>query len=152
MNINQLREAIIDVLIDCDFEPSDNVVTLLLGTAGVESNFGEYIKQINGPACGIFQIEPFTANDMYNNYIKYRNNLLNKYNELFIKTLSLEQNLCYNLAFQIFMCRVFYLRIKEKIPTELKDIAKYWKIYYNTNLGKGKIEKFIEIMEKNNVR
>ena len=71
MKAKQLREAIISTLKKCNMQITDEVVNLLVGTACVESNCGEYIKQINGPACGIFQIEPNTAKDIQENYIKY---------------------------------------------------------------------------------
>ena len=75
MKAKQLRDAIKDVLTKCNFTITDDIVNLLVGTACVESNCGEYIKQINGPACGIFQIEPNTAKDIQENYIKYKPDL-----------------------------------------------------------------------------
>ncbi len=41
------------------------------------------------------------------------------------------------------MARVRYLRVKEAIPKDPRDIAAYWKQYYNTPLGAGTVEKFI---------
>ncbi len=148
MIVKQLRSAIDDIFTLCNFQKSENVIDLIVGTACVESECGKYIKQINGPACGIFQIEPNTAKDIQNNYIKYRENLKELHNLLYIKKLTLEQNLMYNLAYQIFICRVFYLRIKEPVPNDIKDIANYWKKYYNTYLGKGTVEAFINKKEK----
>ena len=56
MNKNQLKNAILFVLSKYNFKITDNIVNMLLETAYVESNCGEYIKQINGPACGVFQM------------------------------------------------------------------------------------------------
>lgn len=39
---------------------------LLLCTAAIESDCGYYIKQINGPALGVWQMEPKTHNDIWN--------------------------------------------------------------------------------------
>ena len=130
MKIQQLKFAIKDTLSKCDFIYNDNVVNLLLGTACVETNCGEYLYQLKGPACGIFQIEP---------------------NMLYLKGLTLDENLCYNLMYQIFMCRVFYLRFSEKIPSTLDGQAKYWKKYYNTYKGKGTIEQYKLKWSKYNV-
>ena len=40
---------------------------LLLCTAAIESDCGYYIKQVNGPALGIWQIEPDTEHDIWEN-------------------------------------------------------------------------------------
>lgn len=40
---------------------------LLLTTSAIESNCGEYIKQINGPALGPWQMEPSTHDDIFSN-------------------------------------------------------------------------------------
>lgn len=148
MNSKQLFDTILDTLELCGMTCSSNVVNMILETACVESNCGEYIKQLKGPACGIFQIEPRTAKDIIDNFIYYRPNLRENYAKLMNGFLSLEQNLCTNLMFQIFMCRVFYLRFAEKIPDTVEGRAKYWKKYYNTELGKGTVEKYIKAVEK----
>lgn len=148
MNKNQLKNAILFVLSKYNFKITDNIVNMLLETAYVESNCGEYIKQINGPACGVFQMEPNTAKDIQNNYLKYNKKYQEYHDALYIKCLTLDENLCYNLAYSIFMCRMFYLRIKESIPNTVESRAKYWKKYYNTELGKGTVEKYIEKEKK----
>lgn len=40
------------------------------------------------------------------------------------------------------MCRLLYRRIKEPLPHErdVLGMARYWKRYYNTSLGKGSVE------------
>ena len=45
---------------------------LLLGTAAVESSGGRYLYQIKGPARGIFQMEPRTGWDIWENYLVHR--------------------------------------------------------------------------------
>lgn len=143
MNIKQLRDLIFETMEYCGMVISDSAVNLLVGTICQESACGEYLKQIKGPACGICQIEPNTAKDIINNYILKRVNLFTAYSRLYNKNLTLEQNLCYNLMFSIFMCRIFYLRFAEKIPDTLEGQAKYWKKYYNTSKGKGTVEQYI---------
>ena len=148
MNSKQLFDTILDTLEYCGMTCSDNVVNMIIETACVESNCGEYIKQIKGPACSIFQIEPNTAKDIIQNYIVKNKPRLQNFNRLYNANLTLEQNLCTNLMFAIFMCRCFYLRIKEPIPSTVELRAKYWKKYYNTNLGKGTVEKYIKAVDK----
>lgn len=148
MNSKQLFDTILDTLEFCGMTCSSNVVNMILETACVESNCGEYIKQLKGPACSIFQIEPVTAEDILNHFIFYKPALLDNFAKLYNDNLTLEQNLCTNLMFAIFICRCFYLRIKEPIPSTVELRAKYWKKYYNTALGKGTVEKYIKAVEK----
>lgn len=148
MNSKQLFDAILDTLEFCGMTCSSNVVNMILETACVESNCGEYIKQLKGPACGIFQIEPNTAKDMLQHFIKYKPKLFENYIKLINPNLTLEQNLQTNLMFQIFMCRVYYLRFEQIIPNTVAERAAYWKKYYNTYKGKGTVEKYIKAIDK----
>lgn len=152
MDTEQLEEAIYDVLDFCILPYSTKVVNMIIETACVESCCGKYIKQIKGPACGIFQMEPKTARDIYTNYIVYRPEYKHYYDKLYNNYLSLEQNLMYNLAFQIFMCRIFYLRIKDPIPDTKDKRAEYWKQYYNTKLGKGSVSDYLAKVLKYDTR
>ena len=47
------------------------------------------------------------------------------------------------------MARIKYWRVPKKLPVEndIEGMAKYWKDYYNTSLGKGTPEKFIKAYE-----
>lgn len=148
MNTKQLRSVILDTLEFCGMIATSNVVNMIIETACVESNCGEYIKQLKGPACSIFQIEPRTANDLITNFITKNKLRLDNFAKLYNGNLTLEQNLCTNLMFAIFMCRCFYLRIKEPIPSTVELRAKYWKKYYNTEKGKGTVEKYIKAVDK----
>lgn len=117
---------------------------LVLGTACVESQCGEYISQLgNGPALGIFQIEPATYNDLIDNYLAYRPELKAKLLALYCENLSASENLTCNLIYQAAVCRLVYYRSPQAIPTDLHGMADYWKKYYNTSKGKGTPEKFI---------
>ena len=148
MNNKQLYDAIYNILLSLKLYSNDSIVKMIFETACVESNCGEYIKQINGPACGIFQIEPNTAQDIIDNYIKYRSRYKDIFDMLYIKAFTLSQNLKYNLAFSVFMCRMFYMRIKESIPNTVEKRAEYWKKYYNTEQGKGTTTEYIRKVGK----
>ena len=148
MNNKQLHDAIYNILLSLKLYSNDSIVKMIFETACVESNCGEYIKQINGPACGIFQIEPNTAQDIIDNYIKYRSRYKDIFDMLYIKAFTLSQNLKYNLAFSVFMCRMFYMRIKESIPNTVEKRAEYWKKYYNTEQGKGTTTEYIRKVGK----
>lgn len=123
---------------------------LLLATAIQESHL-VHRKQIGGPALSYFQIEPKTHNDIWDNYLKYRSQLSNKVMQLMSnagadKIKELENNDKYATA----IARIHYLRVHAPIP-QFNDIAKmaaYWKRYYNTALGKGRVIDFISNWKK----
>ena len=139
---NQFRELIEDVLREADLY-SESAVELLMLTCAVESNFGTYIEQITGPALGVFQMEPNTHNDIWDNYLKYKTELAYSVDRQSIDCLS--AGLRTNLAYAIIMARVHYLRVPVPLPEadDVEGLADYWKRYYNTRLGKGTREKAI---------
>ena len=51
-----------------------------------------------------------------------------------------------NIALQAVFCRLKYKRDKYALPkaNDLEAQAKYWKRVYNTHLGKGTVEHFME--------
>jgi hypothetical protein len=59
------------------------------------------------------------------------------------------EELEYNLKFAILFCRLKYLSVPEKLPKfdDVFALAHYWKKYYNTFLGSGKISEFISNYE-----
>jgi len=142
MHQGQLRGLIRDTLQLIDMN-SEEAVELLLGTAAVESNLGYYIRQVGGPARGIFQMEPATEADLWENYIGRRRDLLMMMAGLLGYATQDISRLEYDLRYQIVMARLHYLRVPEALPKTLEGMARYWKKYYNTPGGKGTEEKYI---------
>lgn len=133
---------------------SDAALELLLGTCATESSYGKYTVQFNdGPARGIMQIEPATAKDLFVNYLHYRQDMLNEVlNYVICKETfnwesldQLKHELQINREFSIIVARLCYYRAPAKLPEhfDVEGLAKYWKKYYNTELGKGKVSHFI---------
>jgi len=132
----QFEDLIKRILIEYDLY-NKSAVNLLLGTAAQESKFGTYIRQINGPALGIFQMEKPTFDWLKNIYgSKYP---IGEFDELE-----------YNLKLAILLARLRYRIVKEPLPDANNEegLARYWKKYYNTPLGKGTIEQFINNYKK----
>jgi hypothetical protein len=122
---------------------SEAAVELLMLTAAQETHLGKYLWQIRGPALGVFQMEPNTYHDIWSNYIMYRQPLLNALNDMWgASGINWELRMKADLAYQIVMSRIFYLRIPAALPAkdEPTAIAHYWKRYYNTMLGRGTTE------------
>lgn len=124
-------------------------VALTLGTAAQESLMGKYLKQISGPALGIYQCEPATHRDIWDNFLRYRPEMAEKCRDLSYKAATWarkDEQLATNLAYATAICAMHYLRVPEYLPAskDVKKLASYWKRYYNTSLGKGTEEEFIE--------
>ena len=74
INKDQFRDLIRRTLKDITLY-SEDAVDLLMMTAAAESNLGEYLRQINGPALGAFQMEPGTHDDIWKNYLNPKQHL-----------------------------------------------------------------------------
>ena len=139
----QLRQYIKDVLwvmssmMTTEYD-SDDAVELLMFTAAHESKLGTYLKQLHdGPAKGLFQIEPATWEDVFVNYLNYRKPLRDTVQSFSIRTMPIEMDMEGNLAMQIVMARVIYLRVSEALPSkdDVFGMALYYKQHWNTHLG-----------------
>ena len=144
MNEKQLRRLIQEVLKPCSLY-SESAEELLVLTAASESLGGTYLYQVEGPARGIFQMEPATEKDILINYVYYNDQLRAAVSE-FVEfpaqgkvKYKQKDPLTYNLAYQVLMCRIHYRRDKFALPakTDVDGLASVWKRVYNTYLGKG---------------
>jgi hypothetical protein len=134
--------VIISVLDDLDLL-TNAAVELVLGTAIQESHL-TYLKQIGGgPAVGVFQMEPATHDDIYDNFLKYHDDLKQLVSHLAIEGRA--QEMMGNLYYAAAMCRVHYYRVSEALPDvgDIEAQAAYWKQYYNTPLGAGTVDEYI---------
>lgn len=142
MNPQHLRELITEVLTRHGMY-SEEAVELLMLTAAQETHCGRWLKQINGPALGIFQIEPRTYQDLWDNYLVYHDD---KAEHLRIygahRQDCVKQHLKGNLLFQIIVARLYYSRFAEPLPPyhDANRMAHYYKMYWNTDAGKATVE------------
>ena len=129
---------------------SDAAENLLVGTAAQESLLGRYLVQVGGgPALGVFQMEPATHRDIWENFLAYRPELVGRIKQLLPPAAAegwraAEGELVTNLAYAAAMCRVHYLRRPEPLPKadDLVGLAAYWKRFYNTEAGAGTVDEF----------
>ncbi|MCK5616784.1 hypothetical protein KAR91_83760 [Candidatus Pacearchaeota archaeon] len=122
---------------------SPTMVELLLGTAAVESSFGQFLI---GPSDdrGVFQVRVSTIEDMRVHFFPSRRNLEKKldmyssYDSIF---LDLERSTEYSIV----AAAIHYRRVLrgKKIPKGIWNQARIWKKYFNTHLGAGTIKKFV---------
>ena len=133
---------------------SEAAENLLTGTYKHESAGGYYLKQIEGPALGPFQMEPKTHDDIWEHFLQYREDL----GELVVRECAyrvckaepviaeeLHNQLITNFAYSAAMARIHYYRVPDKLPeyNDIEGLAHYWKEHYNTHLGAGTPEDFI---------
>lgn len=145
INSKQLRKYIIKPALEGLNLWSQEAEDLVYGTCAQESGCGYYLHQLGtGPACSIYQIEPRTHQDL----VKYveKTEYINWFKSI-TRTFD-TKTLTYNLLYATGMCRMYYYRVPEKIPTTIEGLAEYWKKYYNTVKGKGTVKQFIENYHK----
>ena len=89
---------------------------LVLGTAIVEGGL-TYLKQHGeGPALGLWQIEPAIHDDLYTNFLNYRPELGSMLMELRAPNLSMGGNLATNLMYGAAVCRLCYYSKSDALP------------------------------------
>ena len=130
----QLRQMVIKPALEKLGLWSTAAEELVLDTAIVESSL-IYIRQHgDGPALGLWQVEPATHGDLYANYLSYRQELGSRLMELRTPALSMGENLATNLMYGAAVCRLCYYRQPEALPVagDIKGQAAFWKQHYNT--------------------
>ncbi|MFA0016388.1 hypothetical protein AB4391_24050 [Vibrio lentus] len=151
MDAKQLTQLVVRPTLQTLGLHSKAAEQLIIGTIFQESR-AKYLKQIGaGPALGIIQMEPATYHDIWKNYLGYKNELSSKVRTLasvgsFEGGYPNQFELVTNLAYAVAMCRIFYRRKPYALPVEgdVAAMAEYWKVHYNTVLGAGTEEEFIE--------
>ena len=135
-----------------------NHVAQMLGTAAAESGFTERVQRNDGPARGLWQMEPGMtgAMDNFRNWLRFPGHA-EDFEKLASAWLHLEcpplyftpseadlaWHLQYNDYFAGLMARIKYLRDPEQIPTSVRGHADYWLRVYNGG-GKGTIEHYLD--------
>lgn len=150
LDVRQFRDSVVDpTLVDLGLY-SKAASNLLLGTALQESKL-KWLRQLgNGPARGLFQMEPATHNDIYAHYLRYNSELEKRVLRLTAALPSQVEQLETNLAYSCAMARVHYWRRPEPLPAaeDIEGLAGYWKRFYNTHLGAGTTEEFVRAWRK----
>ena len=125
---------------------SEDALEMIYRTGKAESGYRTLQQYGGGPALGFFQMEPATYRDIWENYVMYREKYRNKLYSLGFDDSKMDYCLMSNIGIQVAMCRLHYRRVPSALPKaeDLEGQAKYWKNHYNSHLGKGTIEHFME--------
>ena len=143
--VNEIKEIVEETLYTLDMY-SDDALSLIMRTGWAESGYNALKGATSGnPALGFWQVEPFTAKDTLDNYVKFRPRIKESLLFLGLNEEKLEFSLLSNIAIQAAFCRFKYRRAKQSIPPwdNVEAQAKYWKRVYNSELGRGTIEHFL---------
>ena len=124
------------------FGGGEAAAELIYRTGKAESGYRTRRQYGGGPARGFWQMEPATENDIWQNFIAYRPAMKELLEAFAGANLDLETNDRYACA----MCRIHYMRVSAPLPEagDLEAQARYWKAHYNTPLGAGTVEHFME--------
>jgi hypothetical protein len=149
VNLRQLRDLVIEPTLKHLDLYSPEAVDLILFTGLQESGY-RYIKQLGtGPALSFWQIEPTTAHDIFETFLKFREELEDLVDSFMIDG-SIEESLLWSLPFGVAMCRIKYRRSPWALPPvgDGPGMARIWKSEYNTVMGAGHESEFINAWEK----
>lgn len=146
MKPDQLR-SVIRVTLDFLGPPLNGTAAeeLLLGTAAQESDCGEYLCQISGPALGVWQMEPFTHDDIWANYLRYHGELATKVSRLAFDAIQKLDQMRGNLYYACAMARIQYLRSPLPLPAagDRQGQAEFYKKVYNTAGGAATVAEYL---------
>jgi len=120
---------------------------MLLMIAAHESGLGSSLKQIgSGPALGLYQIEPATMYDNYQNFIYARPGLEKQITEVSGVRLPSEQQLQYNPIYSTIQARLKLYRSPGQLPAphDAQAMANYAKQHYNSPDGAATEEKYMQ--------
>lgn len=147
INLKQLRDLVVVPALTAIGHAEPAAVRLVIGTGLIESQY-EWLAQNGGPALGFWQMETVTAQDIWTTYLPGQpiqlrtslSQLMSVYNDKI-------SQLTYNLQYAAAMCRLKYLRSPLTLPAadDLEGLANYWKIIYNSKLGAGDPNKFMQL-------
>lgn len=123
---------------------------LLVGTGLVESGF-RYLVQRNGPALGLFQIEPTTFAWLIMRLSNDRDLMRRVLKVLNMATLPTDSNLLItNLSLACIMARLKYWYNPTPLPRadDIKGMAIYWSKIYNTLNKPSDIKRFLDLYDR----
>lgn len=137
LDISQLKHEIIAPTLQAIALDGPAAVNLVTGIALAESR-AAYLRQFNGPALGLWQMEPATHDDCWTNFLNStaQSVLRGRIEGLLSPEPRLTQ-LVSNLRYACAMARVRLFRAPAPLPsaTDAVALSAYHKQFYNSVLG-----------------
>ncbi|MBS1103507.1 hypothetical protein JK202_10850 [Gluconobacter sp. Dm-62] len=144
LNLSQVRLLIVRPALQALGLWSAAAENLLLGTLMVESG-GVWLQQVGGgPALGLWQMEPATHDDCWDNWLcaPGRSRQATALRQMIGYLNPSASLLVWNLKYAAGMARVRYQRVSEPLPAadDTEGLCSYWKAHYNTASGAGAVD------------
>lgn len=131
-----------------EIKKTNNFISLIVETLIVETDGGYYYDTDDLGGLGIAQVNYKTAQLLLDELKKENPNLYHRVQSLKVENLTLRQNLIHNMAYNISLCCLYYHMRKgnsvHKLIKTKGDRASLWKEIYNTSLGKGTAEIYVQ--------
>lgn len=119
---------------------------MIIETAIAETGLGQIEDKTVGAGMGLTQFDEFPFNDIRNRCIKLKPQIQK---DLKIDISLVEwDDLRYNQFLSLLFTRLLYWLKGDPIPQTIEERAAYWKFHYNTKLGKGTPEHYLEMNRK----
>ncbi|MGE0652904.1 MAG: hypothetical protein AB7P12_14330 [Alphaproteobacteria bacterium] len=137
LNVGQFRLLVVRPVLTHLALWSTAAENLLLGTALQESGLRFLRQRSNGPARGIYQIDPAIHDEVHAGFLAGRPALETKVTALLAPSPSRAEQLVTNLAYATAMARVIYLRCPEPLPADgdVAGLGRYWKRHFHGDTG-----------------
>jgi hypothetical protein len=150
INCSQLKTVIVEPALNCIGLFSDAAVNLLLGTTAQETLMGRYIVQTDiapfDGGIGIYQMQQKTYDYIWDRRIEASVAMKAKI-KLYLgyDGKPMAARMASDLALATIMARLYYANNLEMLPeaNDLKGLARYYKIYWNTMSGSATEDQFI---------
>ncbi|WP_336947212.1 hypothetical protein [Asaia sp. HN010] len=121
---------------------SMSAINLVVGTALAESN-ATMLRQVTntgfGPARGLWQMEPFTHDDCWSNWLRFpsQSKSATAIRAMIGNVPPVADLMIVHLAYACAMCRVKYFRAPAALPRfdDAEGLSQYHKQFYNSALG-----------------
>ncbi len=122
----------------------ENAIKLVVETAQKETKLGAYKdKTPYGAGVGLCQFDLNGFRDTQDRTPESRREAIIKAFNIDILQVS-HRELAYSPFLSLLFCRLFYLLRPGAIPSDVLGRAEYWKKWYNSSLGKGTIDQYVE--------
>jgi hypothetical protein len=118
-------------------------VEMIIETAVTETGLGRIKDVTDGAGIGITQFDKIPFIDVRDRCIRLKSKIEK---ELGVDITKVNwDDLRYNIFLSLLFARLLYWLKGDPIPNTIEERAAYWKLHYNTRLGKGTVEHYLEM-------
>jgi hypothetical protein len=123
---------------------------MIIETAIAETGLGQIEDKTVGAGMGVTQFDHFPFEDIKKRNMRLQPKILK---ELGIDIALVEwDDLRYNPFLALLFTRLLYWLKGDPIPKTIEERAAYWKLHYNTKLGKGTIAHYLEMNKRYGIK